>query len=243
MILFPAIDLKEGRCVRLVHGKMDTAVVFADDPGAQAEIFAKAGCSWLHLVDLDGALAGRSVNTPAVEAVLAATDLRVQLGGGIRTMAMIEHWLERGVDRVVLGTVAVRNPDLTREACRAFPGRVAIAIDARDGVAAVNGWSEVAETTVAQLAQRFEDDTPAAIIYTDIRRDGAMQGPNIDGTVALARSVRTPVILSGGISSMNDLAAVRNGSNGRIAGVVVGRAIYEGRVDPMAALALLSDAG
>jgi phosphoribosylformimino-5-aminoimidazole carboxamide ribotide isomerase len=243
MIFLPAIDLKEGRCVRLLRGEMDTAVIFSDDPGAQAELFAKAGCSWLHVVDLDGAFTGRPINTPAVEAVLAAGGLRVQLGGGIRTIATIEHWLDRGVDRVILGTAAVRDPNLARQAFRAFPGRVAVAIDARDGLVAVEGWTERVNTTAAQLAERFEQDEPAAFIYTDIGRDGAMHGPNIEGTLALARTVKTPVILSGGISSMADLIAVKNGSDGCIAGVIAGRAVYEGRVDPKAAVAVLSGRG
>lgn len=243
MIFLPAIDLKDGRCVRLVRGEMDTAVVFNDDPADQARIFADAGCSWLHVVDLDGAFAGRPVNADAVEAILSATDLRVELGGGIRDMETVERWLDCGVHRVVLGSAAVNDPSFAREACRAWPRRVAIGIDARDGHVAVHGWSYATEVTAADLARSFEADGPAAIIYTDITRDGTMEGPNIEATTGLAASVSTPVILSGGISSMDDLATVKEVGDGLVAGIICGRAVYEGKVDPAAAVEMLSGDG
>lgn len=239
MIFFPAIDLKEGHCVRLRQGDMQTATVFNDDPGAQARLFADAGCRWLHVVDLDGAFAGHPVNAEAVGAILAAVDLPVQLGGGIRTLATVASWLDRGVHRVILGTVALRDPDLVRTACRNFPGRVAVGIDARNGQVAVQGWSEQSEIAALDLARRFEDAGVAALIFTDIGRDGEMAGPNITATIALARAVRIPVILSGGVSSLADLAAVKAAGDGIIAGVISGRALYDGRIDPRQAVALL----
>ncbi len=241
MIFYPAIDLKDGACVRLVHGDMDRATVFSDDPGAQARAFADAGAEWLHVVDLNGAFEGRSVNGAAVDAILDAVDIPIQLGGGIRDMAGITGWLEKGIRRVILGTVAVRDPDLVHQACRKHPGRIALGIDARDGMVAVEGWAEVSDLPAADLARRYEDAGAAAIIHTDIGRDGAMQGPNVDATRDLADRVSTPVILSGGVSSMDDLKAARDQSNGLIAGVISGRAVYDGRIDLGAAVQLLAE--
>jgi phosphoribosylformimino-5-aminoimidazole carboxamide ribotide isomerase len=240
MIFFPAIDLKDGCCVRLVRGEMDSATVFGETPGPQAAAFWEAGCSWLHVVDLDGAFAGRPVNTAAVDAILRASPAKVQLGGGIRGMATVRQWLDRGVHRVILGTAAVNDPDFVREACLAFPGRVAIGIDARDGRVAVDGWADTTEVSAFDVAFAFEDAGPAAIIYTDISRDGAMSGPNIESTLMLARAVRTPVILSGGVSGMDDLRAIRAQGAGVLEGVICGRAIYEGRVNAEAAASLLA---
>ncbi|MEK9752346.1 MAG: 1-(5-phosphoribosyl)-5-[(5-phosphoribosylamino)methylideneamino]imidazole-4-carboxamide isomerase [Rhodospirillaceae bacterium] len=242
MIFFPAIDLKDGRCVRLLHGDMDKATVFSDDPGAQALSFERSGSEWLHIVDLNGAFEGEPVNAKAVEAILANVSIPLQLGGGIRDMATIEAWLEGGVRRVILGTVAVRDPDLVREACRAHPGQIALGIDARDGFVAVEGWAETAEITALDLARRFEDAGAAAIIHTDIGRDGAMQGPNLDATLELARTVRTPVIVSGGVSSMADLEDVAAKGKGVLEGVISGRAVYDGRVPVADAVALLKAA-
>ncbi len=239
MIFFPAIDLKDGQCVRLVRGDMKSAVVFNEDPGRQARAFAEAGCRWIHVVDLDGAFAGRPVNTAAVQAILEVPGVQVQLGGGIRDRETIAKWLERGVDRVVLGTAAVSNAAFVKEACRTFPGRVAIGIDACEGWVAVEGWADVTEVTALQVALRFEEDAPAAIVYTDISRDGTLQGPNIEATLTLGRAVSTPVVLSGGVSSMANLADIKVQGEGVIAGVICGRAIYEGRVDPAGAVAML----
>lgn len=229
MILYPAIDLKDGQAVRLLHGEMDSATVFNDDPAAQAMEFANAGCDWLHLVDLNGAFAGRPVNGDAVEAILKATNLPAQLGGGIRDMGTIETWLSKGLARVILGTVAVENPDLVREAAKAFPGKIAVGIDARAGRVATRGWATETETDATDLAKSFEDDGVAAIIYTDIARDGAMKGPNIPATDALARAVSIPVIASGGVSSLTDLTALK--ATGSIAGAISGRALYDGAID------------
>jgi len=242
MIFFPAIDLKDGQCVRLVHGDMDRATVFNDDPAAQAKSFEQLGSEWLHIVDLNGAFEGEPVNAKPVEAILDAVDIPLQLGGGIRDMATIEAWLDRGVARVILGTVAVRDPDLVRDACRRHPGCVALGIDAKDGFVAVEGWAETSEITAVDLAKRFEDAGAAAIIHTDIGRDGAMQGPNLDATLALADAVSTPLILSGGVSAMADLEAVVARAAGRIEGVISGRAVYDGRIDLAAAVALLAEA-
>jgi phosphoribosylformimino-5-aminoimidazole carboxamide ribotide isomerase len=239
MILYPAIDLKEGRCVRLLRGDMASATVFGKDPAAQARAFVDAGCRWLHLVDLDGAFAGRPMNAAAVEAILAAVAVPVQLGGGIRDRATIEAWLARGVRRVILGTAALRDPELVRAAARAHPGRIAVGIDARDGRVAVEGWAEVSETTATDLARRFEDAGVAAIIYTDIDRDGAMQGPNVAATAALARAVAIPVIASGGISSLDDLRALK-ASGAPLDGAISGRALYEGRIDTAEAVRLMA---
>ncbi|MFC2968599.1 1-(5-phosphoribosyl)-5-[(5-phosphoribosylamino)methylideneamino]imidazole-4-carboxamide isomerase [Acidimangrovimonas pyrenivorans] len=237
MILYPAIDLKDGNCVRLYKGEMEQATVFNDDPAAQARAFVEAGCEWLHLVDLNGAFAGAPVNAAAVEAILAAADVPAQLGGGIRDMATIEAWLDKGLARVILGTVAVENPALVREAALAFPGQVAVGIDAREGRVATKGWAEETDVMVTDLARSYEDAGVAAIIYTDINRDGAMQGPNIEATAALARAVTIPVIASGGVSSLADLIALRD--TGAIAGAISGRALYDGALDLKQALAAL----
>lgn len=241
MIFFPAIDLKDGQCVRLLRGEMDSATVFNEDPAGQARSFEAAGCRWLHVVDLNGAFAGRPINGVAVDMILDAIRIPVQLGGGIRDMKTIAGWLELGVTRVILGTVAVRDPALVQEACSTFPGRIAVGIDHRDGRVAVEGWSEVSETTALDLAKRLEDAGASSIIYTDISRDGAMEGPNVEATVALAKAVSTPVIASGGVSSMDDLAALKRAGEGIIEGVICGRAIYDRQVDPAAAIALLDD--
>jgi phosphoribosylformimino-5-aminoimidazole carboxamide ribotide isomerase len=234
MILYPAIDLKDGNAVRLVHGDMDQTTVFNDDPAAQAKEFVAAGCEWLHLVDLNGAFAGEPVNAAPVEAILKACPVPAQLGGGIRDMATIERWLDKGLARVILGTVAVENPDLVREAAKAFPGQVAVGLDARNGRVATRGWAEETDVMVTDLAKSFEDAGIAAIIYTDILRDGAMKGPNIDATADLARAVNIPVIASGGVSSMADLTALK--STGVISGAISGRALYDGAIDLGAAL-------
>lgn len=239
MILYPAIDLKDGQCVRLLRGDMAAATVFGDDPAAQALAFQAAGCRWLHLVDLDGAFAGRPLNGAAVEAILAAVEVPVQLGGGIRDMATIDGWLARGVARVILGTAAVRDPDLVRAAARAHPGRIAVGIDARDGRAAVAGWAETTDIDATKLARRFEDAGVAALIYTDIARDGALEGLNVAATAAMARAVAIPVIASGGVASLADLAALK-ASGSPLDGVISGRALYEGRLDLGAALRLLA---
>ncbi len=239
MILYPAIDLKDGACVRLLRGEMAEATVFGEDPAAQAQAFAAAGCEWLHLVDLNGAFAGHPVNGAAVEAILAAVGVPCQLGGGIRDMATIEGWLGKGVARVILGTAAVENPALVREAAEAFPGRVAVGIDARAGRVATRGWAEETGENATDLARRFEDAGVAAIIYTDIERDGAMQGPNVAATAALARAVSIPVIASGGVSSLTDLLALRD-CGAPVAGAISGRALYEGALDLRAALAALA---
>ncbi|MEW9921359.1 1-(5-phosphoribosyl)-5-[(5-phosphoribosylamino)methylideneamino]imidazole-4-carboxamide isomerase [Marimonas sp. MJW-29] len=238
MILFPAIDLKDGQAVRLVHGDMEKSTVFNDDPAAQARSFVEAGCQWLHLVDLNGAFAGEPVNAAPVEAILASCDVPAQLGGGIRDMATIERWLDKGLARVILGTVAVENPGLVREAARAFPGQVAVGIDARNGKVATKGWAEETDVDATDLAKSFEDAGVAAIIYTDILRDGAMGGPNIEATAALARAVSIPVIASGGVSSLDDLTALKE--TGVISGAISGRALYDGAIDLAEALRALS---
>jgi phosphoribosylformimino-5-aminoimidazole carboxamide ribotide isomerase len=243
MIFYPAIDLKNGQCVRLLRGEMDSATVFNNDPASQARAFEAAGCAWLHVVDLNGAFEGQPVNAGAVEAILDAVGMKVQLGGGIRDMKTVEGWLNRGLSRVILGTAAVRDPALVREACKAFPGRVAVGIDARDGRVAVEGWSRVSDITTLDLAKRLEDAGAAVLIYTDIARDGAMEGPNIEATMALAGAVSTPVIASGGVSSMKDLAALKAAGEGVIDGAISGRALYDGRIDPAAAVALLAGGG
>ena len=240
MILFPAIDLKDGQCVRLFQGDMDQVTVFGDDPAAQARDFAAAGAKWLHVVDLNGAVSGRPVNEDAVKGILDAVDIPVQLGGGIRDRETIEFWLERGVRRVILGTIAVRDPALVEQASRKHPGRVAVGIDARDGMVAVEGWTELSEITSLELAKEFEDYGVAAIIYTDIARDGAMDGPNIEATVGLANAVSVPVIASGGVSSLEDLEALKAAGTGLLEGVISGRALYDGRIDLAAAVELLN---
>ncbi|MBC8338680.1 MAG: 1-(5-phosphoribosyl)-5-[(5-phosphoribosylamino)methylideneamino]imidazole-4-carboxamide isomerase [Rhodospirillales bacterium] len=240
MILFPAIDLKDGQCVRLYQGDMDQATVFGDDPAAQARAFQDEGAAWLHVVDLNGAVSGHPVNEAAVTGILDVLDIPVQLGGGIRDRQTIDFWLERGVRRVILGTVAVRDPDLVRQACKDHPGRIAVGIDARDGLVAVEGWTEVSEITALDLARKFEDSGVAAIIYTDISRDGAMQGPNTEATVELAKTVSVPVIASGGVSSMADLEALKKAGDGLLEGVISGRALYDGRIDLAGAVRLLA---
>lgn len=237
MILYPAIDLKDGNAVRLVHGDMDQTTVFNDDPAAQARAFVAAGCEWLHLVDLNGAFAGEPVNAAPVEAILDACPVPAQLGGGIRDMATIERWLDKGLARVILGTVAVEDPALVREAARAFPGQVAVGLDARNGRVATRGWAEETDVMVTDLAKSFEDAGIAAIIYTDIMRDGAMKGPNVDATAALAQAVNIPVIASGGVSSLDDLTALK--ATGVISGAISGRALYDGAIDLKAALQAL----
>ena len=240
MILYPAIDLKDGQAVRLLKGEMEKATVFNDDPAAQAMAFVEAGCEWLHLVDLNGAFAGEPVNGAAVEAILAGTNVPAQLGGGIRDMATIEGWLSKGLARVILGTVAVEEPDLVREAARAFPGQVAVGIDARGGKVATRGWAEETDVHATDLARSFEDAGVAAIIYTDINRDGAMQGPNVEATAALARAVDMLVIASGGVSSLADLQALKDCGTA-LDGAISGRALYDGAIDLGEALALLKD--
>ena len=237
MILYPAIDLKDGNCVRLLRGEMEAATVFGTDPAAQARAFQDAGAQWLHLVDLNGAFAGHPVNARAVEAILSAIRIPVQLGGGIRDMATIQGWLDKGLSRVILGTVAVEDPALVRQAAAAFPGRIAVGIDARGGRVATRGWAKETEVTATDLAHRFQDAGVAAIIYTDIDRDGAMGGPNIPATEALARAVDIPVIASGGVSSLDDLRALA--ATQVIAGAISGRALYDGAIDLAQALALL----
>ncbi|MBR9862742.1 MAG: 1-(5-phosphoribosyl)-5-[(5-phosphoribosylamino)methylideneamino]imidazole-4-carboxamide isomerase [Rhodobacteraceae bacterium] len=238
MILYPAIDLKDGACVRLYKGEMDQATVFNDDPAAQAQAFVDQGCDWLHLVDLNGAFAGEPVNARPVEDILKSVKVPAQLGGGIRDMATIEGWLSKGLQRVILGTVAVENPDLVRQAAKAFPGHVAVGIDARNGMVATRGWAEETTVNVTDLARQFEDAGVAAIIYTDINRDGAMQGPNVEATADLARAVSIPVIASGGVSSMADLQALKD-CGAPLDGAISGRALYDGQINVADAAALL----
>lgn len=242
MHIYPAIDLKDGHCVRLLRGAMDAATVFNDDPGAQAAAFAAAGFTRLHVVDLNGAIEGRPVNADAVARILASTGVPVQLGGGIRDAEGVESWLEAGLSRVILGTLALRQPDLVKDLCARHPGRIAVGIDARNGQVAVEGWTEQSDVAAVDLARRFEDAGVAAIIYTDIDRDGAMQGPNVEATAALAAAIATPVIASGGVSSLQDLAALKAVSDSGVEGVIIGRALYDGAIDPAAALAAVADA-
>ena len=239
MILFPAIDLKGGQCVRLLRGEMSAATVFSDDPAGQAQRFVAAGCSWLHVVDLDGAFAGKPMNRGAVEAIVAAAGVPVQLGGGIRDRATIEGWLARGVARVILGTAALNDPGLVKAACRAYPGRIVVGIDARGGRVAVEGWAKETAMTARDLAAAFEDVGVAAIVYTDIERDGALGGVNVEATAELAREITTPVIASGGVAALADLEALKAHAGDGIAGVICGRALYDGRIDLGQALALL----
>ena len=238
MILYPAIDLKDGAAVRLLRGDMNAATVFNKDPAAQAKSFIDAGCRWLHLVDLNGAFAGKPVNAEPVEAILKQCKVPAQLGGGIRDMATIETWIEKGLSRVILGTVAVEHPALVRQAARAFPDKIAVGIDARNGMVATKGWAVETETEVTELAKSFEQDGVAAIIYTDINRDGAMQGPNIEATAALAHAISIPVIASGGVSSLADLLALK-GCGAALNGAISGRALYDGALDLSAALKAL----
>ncbi|MGB3416493.1 MAG: 1-(5-phosphoribosyl)-5-[(5-phosphoribosylamino)methylideneamino]imidazole-4-carboxamide isomerase [Mesorhizobium sp.] len=242
MILFPAIDLKDGKCVRLKLGDMATATVYNDDPAAQAKAFEDQGFEWLHVVDLNGAFKGESVNGAAVDAILKATKNPVQLGGGIRTLAHIESWLERGLARVILGTVAVRDPDLVKQACKAFPGKIAVGIDAKGGKVAVEGWAEASSLGVVELAKKFEGAGVAAIIYTDIDRDGVLAGINWDSTIGLAEAVSIPVIASGGLASLADIARMTMPDAQRLEGAISGRALYDGRIDAAEALALLKKA-
>jgi phosphoribosylformimino-5-aminoimidazole carboxamide ribotide isomerase len=239
VILFPAIDLKDGQCVRLKLGDMEQATVYNADPAAQAKTFEDQGFDWLHVVDLNGAFAGESVNGAAVEAILAATKNPVQLGGGIRTLADIEGWLDKGLARVILGTVAVRDPDLVREACKIFPGKVAVGIDARGGKVAVEGWAEASELGAIELAKKFEGAGVSAIIYTDIDRDGILAGINWEATIELADAVSIPVIASGGLASIADIVRMTMPDAKKLEGAISGRALYDGRVDPQEALAIL----
>jgi phosphoribosylformimino-5-aminoimidazole carboxamide ribotide isomerase len=244
LTLYPAIDLKDGACVRLRRGIMEEATVYSADPGAQARVWQDGGCRWLHVVDLNGAFAGRSVNADAVAAILRAVTIPVQLGGGIRDRAAIDRWLDAGIRRVILGSAAARDPALVREACRAHPGRIAVGIDARDGYVATDGWAETSSMRALDLALRFEDAGAAAIIYTDIGRDGMLSGLNLEQTLDLAFQISTRVIASGGVASLADLAALKRAADGSggalIEGVIVGRALYDGRIDLAAALDLLA---
>jgi phosphoribosylformimino-5-aminoimidazole carboxamide ribotide isomerase len=242
LILFPAIDLKDGQCVRLKLGEMDQATVFNDDPAAQAALFEAQGFEYLHVVDLNGAFAGKPVNGAAVDAILARVRFPVQLGGGIRDLATIETWLGKGIRRVILGTIAVRDPGLVRQACKVFPGQVAVGIDAKGGRVAVEGWAETSELTAIDLARRFEDAGVAAIIYTDIERDGVLKGLNLPATADLARATSIPVIASGGLASLADVEALTRPEYRMLEGAITGRALYDGRIDPAAALAVLKAA-
>lgn len=238
MILFPAIDLKAGRCVRLKRGAMESATVFNDDPAAQALIFERAGFSWLHCVDLDGAFAGKTANGEAIRSIRAATKLPIQLGGGIRDLAAVETWLAAGIARVILGTVALKNPSLVKEAACAFPGRIVVGADAMGGKIATEGWAEVSNLTPADLGRRFEDAGVAAILFTDVDGDGLLGGVNVKATASLARAVRIPVIASGGVSGLADIEALVAAGEPNIEGVVIGRALYEGKIAPAAAIAI-----
>jgi phosphoribosylformimino-5-aminoimidazole carboxamide ribotide isomerase len=242
VILFPAIDLKDGQCVRLKQGDMGQATVFNDDPAAQGAAFEAQGFQWLHVVDLDGAFAGKPMNAAAVEAILARVAFPVQLGGGIRDMATVEGWLRKGVRRVIIGTAAVRDPGFVKAAAKAFPGQVAVGIDARDGYVAVEGWAETSALAADDLGRRFEDAGVAAIVYTDIARDGMLQGINWDGTIALANALTIPVIASGGLASMADIERLCAPDAAILEGAITGRALYDGRIDPAAALARVAKA-
>ena len=241
MLLIPAIDLKDGHCVRLEQGDMSVSTSFGDDPAVMARRWLDAGARRLHLVDLNGAFAGRPVNGDAVEAILGAVTLPVQLGGGIRDLATVDFWLERGVRRVILGTVALTEPELVREACKRHPGRIVVGIDARDGMVAVEGWARTSEVRALDLALRFEDAGVAAIVYTDIDRDGALGGVNVEATADLAFALTTPVIASGGVASLADLKSLKEVEKTGVEGVICGRALYDGRLDPAAALRLLAE--
>ena len=238
MILFPAIDLKDGRCVRLERGELESATVFNDDPAAQARAFAEAGFEWLHCIDLNGAFEGRSANAEAVQAIRAAVKLPIQLGGGIRDMKGVESWLAAGITRVILGTAALTDPGFVKQAARAFPGRIVVGADAKGGHIATQGWAETTELTPAELGERFEDVGVAAILFTDVDRDGLLRGVNVAATAALARAVSIPVIASGGVSGMADIEALLAAKEPNIAGLVIGRALYNGRIDAKAALEL-----
>jgi phosphoribosylformimino-5-aminoimidazole carboxamide ribotide isomerase len=240
LILYPAIDLKDGQCVRLLRGDMDQATVFNTDPSAQARAFVTTGFSWIHVVDLNGAFEGVPVNGDAVQGILGAVNLNIQLGGGIRTMETIEFWLSHGVSRVVLGTVALRDPDLVHRACKQFPGQIAVGLDSRGGQVAIEGWAESTDRAVLDVAKEFADAGVAAIIHTDIDRDGVLTGVNVEATAALAQAQSIPVIASGGVSSLEDIRALLKVEDTGIEGVIAGRAIYDGRLDPIEALALLA---
>lgn len=238
MIFFPAIDLKEGKCVRLLRGDMSLATIFAHDPAEQAKKFQDAGCSWLHVVDLNGAFKGKPVNGSAIENILAATNIQVQLGGGVRDYETVKFWLDKGVSRVILGTAALNNRELVMQVCDEFPERIIVGIDAKDGFVAVEGWSEVSQITALELAMKFEGAALSAIVYTDINRDGLMNGPNTTATINLAKAISTPVIASGGVSSMADLQALKHVGEDILVGVISGRAIYENMIDPVEAVSL-----
>jgi phosphoribosylformimino-5-aminoimidazole carboxamide ribotide isomerase len=242
MILFPAIDLKEGLAVRLQQGDMARATIFHRDPAAQAQAFAQQGFEYLHVVDLDGAFAGKPVNAAAVERILEVIGIPVQLGGGVRDMKTVEGWLAKGIDRVIIGTAAVRNPELVKEAAKAFPRRVAVGLDARDGKVAVDGWAETSELTALDIARRFEDAGVAAIVYTDVSRDGMLQGLNLDATIALANAISIPVVASGGLASIGDIRAMLEPRARKLEGAIAGRALYDGRLDAVAALRLIREA-
>ncbi|MBV9330671.1 MAG: 1-(5-phosphoribosyl)-5-[(5-phosphoribosylamino)methylideneamino]imidazole-4-carboxamide isomerase [Alphaproteobacteria bacterium] len=242
MILFPAIDLKQGTCVRLKQGEMTSATVFNTDPAAQARIFERDGFRWLHCVDLDGAFSGRAANTAAIEKIRGATSLRIQLGGGIRNLGQIQGWLDSGIERVVLGTVALTDPGLVREAARLYPNRIVVSADARDGKIATEGWARRSSVTPLELAQRFEDAGVAAVLFTDIDGDGLLGGINLDATLALARSIRIPVIASGGVANIGDIKALLAAHEERIEGVVIGRALYDGSIDAREAVGLATGA-
>lgn len=243
MILYPAIDLKDGQCVRLIKGELDQATVFSDDPAAQARIFQDQGFEYLHIVDLNGAFEGKPVNGEAVDKILQSVSIPVQLGGGIRDMATIEAWLQKGVSRVILGTVAVTEPDLVREACDKFPDKIAVGIDARNGMVAIEGWAEQSATAAMDLAMLFEFAGVAAIVYTDIDRDGVLQGLNLEATAQLAQTVSIPVIASGGLACIEDVRNLMKPENSMLAGAIAGRALYDGRLNPTEALALLRSQG
>ena len=242
LTIYPAIDLKDGSCVRLRRGEMDRATVYADNPAAQAVAWRDAGFSWLHVVDLNGAFAGQPVNAQAVMGILGAVDIPVQLGGGIRDLNTVEAWLDKGIARVIIGTAAVRDPQLVKSAARKYPGRVAVGLDAREGKVAVEGWAETSQVTALEIAQRFEDAGVAAIIFTDIARDGLLKGLNLDATIELAERISIPVIASGGFASLDDVKALLAPRAKKLAGAIAGRALYDGRLDPAAALALIRNA-
>lgn len=235
LTIYPAIDLKNGECVRLLHGRMDKATVYNQNPASQAEKFRETGFGWVHIVDLDGAFSGKSENSDAVKAILAAGGLKAQLGGGVRNMTAVEHWLDLGMTRVILGTAAVQDPDFVAAACKAYPGCVVVGVDARDGRVKTDGWDGDTGHTPAEIAKRYEDQGVAAIVYTDISRDGALSGVNVEATSTLAEEIDIPVIASGGVASIDDIAALQS-AHDNIEGVIVGRALYDGRIDPAAAL-------
>ncbi|MBP02474.1 MAG: 1-(5-phosphoribosyl)-5-[(5-phosphoribosylamino)methylideneamino]imidazole-4-carboxamide isomerase [Rhodospirillaceae bacterium] len=243
LVFFPAIDIKDGKCVRLIQGKLSQVTVFNDSPASQALLFSAAGAEWIHVVDLDGAFGGRPINMASVKEVLANASCKVQLGGGIRTLATIEHWLEAGIDRVVLGTVALKQPQLVADACRLFPGKIAVGIDTMDGYVAVDGWANVSEISPIDLGKRFQDAGVSVIVHTDIQRDGVLAGPNFKASFSLAKSINIPVIISGGVSSLADLALIKNHCKGSVLveGVISGRAIYDGLIDVSQAVSLLSE--